>query len=135
MSTQLANVPYNSSREAARILLENRDGFTLIRDVNVSLDKDTGYLVGAATRNDSLVLPGDADDHQAAGLIARWVDAQPRPLGGAAQYIGIWTDSDTGKMHLDVSDWWELRVEAEAVGIVRKQIAIWDCKNSKEIRL
>ena len=126
---------YKSSAEAADILVANKEGYTLIRDRNVALSETSGYLVGGAARGDELVFLPGTDEAVMRAAIARWIDRQPRFDNNRPQYIGIWTDSATGKIHLDVSDWIEPLFEAEAIGVLRRQIAIWDCRNGKEIRL
>lgn len=130
----LTRTPYRESQDAANLLLANRSGFTLIRGSNEPLNVNRGYLVGGATRHENLLFdPRSTLESIMADRIARWIDALPRT--GTVQYLGIWTDTVTGYIHLDVSSWHESRVEAEAVGIARKQIAIWDCKNGSEVRL
>jgi hypothetical protein len=51
-----------------------------------------------------------------------------------APYIGWWTDEETGALYLDGSDWIESQSTAEQIGRLRKEIAIWDIGNERELR-
>jgi hypothetical protein len=53
---------------------------------------------------------------------------------GSANHIGGWTDSETGKTHLDVAENIHGEEHAVPAGRARNQIAIWDVKNQREIR-
>ena len=48
-------------------------------------------------------------------------------------YVGIWLND--GNWYLDISENVSDKDEAIKVARLRKQIAIWDCENNKEIRL
>jgi HK97 family phage portal protein len=50
-------------------------------------------------------------------------------------HLGGWIKADEGKVYLDLSERFETEEEATAVAIEHKQIAIWDVKNKKEIRI
>lgn len=50
-------------------------------------------------------------------------------------FVGWWVDSETGKIHIDWVNWFPRRPMAESVGRVRKEIAIYDIANAKDIRL
>lgn len=129
----LPNPPYQSSLDGARKLLAHREGHTIQRYNNVTLECDSGYIVGGI-RPTLKLNPGD--DNTLVGAIARWIDALPA-IGttNSPQYIGIWTDSETGIIHVDVVEVVKERWEAEFKGVVREEKAIWDCRNKKEIRL
>lgn len=51
-----------------------------------------------------------------------------------APYIGWWTDSESEVLYLDGADWIESSVTAEQLGRLRKEIAIWDIGNQREVR-
>ncbi len=46
-----------------------------------------------------------------------------------------WTDAETGKRYIDISTSFDSLAQAKYFGNVWKQIAIFDTKESKEIRL
>lgn len=50
-------------------------------------------------------------------------------------HLGLWFNSEEKKWYLDLSENISELDEALRLGKERKQIAIWDCKNSKEITL
>ena len=51
-----------------------------------------------------------------------------------APYVGWWTDSEDGKLYLDGSDWVESEWTATQLGRLRKEIAVWDIGNERELR-
>lgn len=87
----------------------------------------TGYFVGG--HGDAVVfgaggeLPSDLEYR-----VNEWL----RSCG--APYIGWWTDEETGKLYLDGSDWIETEFTASQLGRLRKEIAIWDIANRRELR-
>lgn len=50
-------------------------------------------------------------------------------------YVGFWVDSDDGRVHFDAVDWYEWAALAETIATSRKEIAIWDIRNEREVRL
>ena len=55
--------------------------------------------------------------------------------GSNKNYLGIWSDSQTGKVYFDISIWIETLELAKQIGTNRNEIAIWDLKNNNEIIL
>ena len=55
-------------------------------------------------------------------------------LRDPSAHVGGWTDKDTGKTHLDVSQNIPNRGLAVAAGRSRNQISIWDVKRGEEIK-
>jgi hypothetical protein len=50
------------------------------------------------------------------------------------QYLGIWWNTKTGKVYLDITDNISDRSKAESLGKERNQISIWDVVNKVEIQ-
>lgn len=50
-------------------------------------------------------------------------------------YFGVWLDTDTGFWHLDLSGLAPDKESGIRTGHVAHQLAIWDVRNNKEIRL
>lgn len=50
-------------------------------------------------------------------------------------FVGAWLNTETGMVHLDISERCETIGVALLLAGERDEIAIWDLKNSKEIRL
>jgi hypothetical protein len=93
----------------------------------------TGYMVGGFVP--SLVLSGDELRPYAttdAWLTKNW---SYFTINLRAYYAGVWTDSDTGKIYIDISRNVDTLSEAIAVGLNLNEIAIWDVVNGREIRL
>ena len=55
--------------------------------------------------------------------------------GSNKNYLGIWTDSVTGKCYIDISQWFDNKDKAIAKGIELHEIAIFDLSNCEEIRI
>lgn len=53
----------------------------------------------------------------------------------SADYLGWWTDEETGKLWVDATSWHETEWEAGRVGRQRREIAIYDAANQRELRL
>lgn len=49
--------------------------------------------------------------------------------------VGVWTDTNTGKVWVDVVEYRESLGDAVELAKQHNQLAIWDNANSKEIRL
>jgi hypothetical protein len=50
-------------------------------------------------------------------------------------YVGVWTNPESGVMYLDRSVWVADKADAIALGKQQGQLAIWDCANETEIWL
>lgn len=49
------------------------------------------------------------------------------------QLVGVWTNPETGRTHIDNTRWVYSRETAIELGKRHNQLAIWDIKNKKEI--
>lgn len=93
----------------------------------------TGYMVGGFVP--SLVLEPDAlrpYTNTDAWLHQHWSYFTVSP---ALYYAGIWTDSETGQVYVDISRNVDTLSEAVAVGLNHDEIAIWDVVKGRELRL
>jgi hypothetical protein len=50
-------------------------------------------------------------------------------------HLGGWIDPDTEKVYLDLSEQFEDEASAVAAGVKHNQLAIWDVKNKREVRI
>jgi len=50
-------------------------------------------------------------------------------------YVGVWTNPESGVMYLDRSVWVSDLDNAIALGKEQGQLAIWDCENETEVWL
>jgi len=53
--------------------------------------------------------------------------------GDERSFLGIWHHN--GGWYIDCSSWWKSELMARHFGFLHSQLAIWDCKNDKEIIL
>lgn len=86
----------------------------------------TGFYVGGA------VPPLKITDPFGRPLLVRlekFVAESPTDL------VGFWFDTDSGILHLDSVNWYQDEYTAAAIGRVRHEIAIWDIRNERELRL
>lgn len=57
-------------------------------------------------------------------------------IGGTeAQYFGVWTDTEDGKIYFDAVTHVTTRRHALQLGAERGEIAVWDILNGEEIRV
>jgi len=83
-----------------------------------------GFYVGGSVP--SLVtdtLPSEDDVHA-------YVDTFPY-----AEYAGIWTDSETGKVYVDIVDHYNSAAVATHVARTRGELAVWDISGQQEVRV
>jgi hypothetical protein len=50
-------------------------------------------------------------------------------------WVGWWTDSETGKIYLDAVQWYPFRVDAEREARYAGEIAFYDVANDSDVRL
>lgn len=88
-----------------------------------------GYFVGGD--GEPLVFDSaeDANRPDALRAIERFVSSTP------ARYVGWWTDQETGKVYVDGTTWFRFEADAGRVGRERREIAIYDAGNQRELRL
>ena len=53
----------------------------------------------------------------------------------SGDYVGVWTNPESGVMYLDRSVWVSDLDNAIALGKAQGQLAIWDCANETEVWL
>jgi hypothetical protein len=89
----------------------------------------SGYMVGGEV--ESLVLPAEGSHYLSTDdwLIAHW-DLLSKP----GYFAGVWTDSESGDVYVDISRNVDDLYTALAIAAARKELAIWDVANSVEIR-
>ena len=94
----------------------------------------TGYMVGGYVP--SLVLDPPALEWTPLNDIDRFVRDNLNWLTHPAgeYYAGIWVDSDTGKVYVDISRNVDDLYVALAIATAYGEIAVWDVVNEREIR-
>ena len=92
----------------------------------------TGYYVGGAVSplilSDPLEFTPDArwDVQVFVNYLREYV---------ACQYVGWWSDSETGKVWIDATTWHTDEFTAGKVARERREIAIYDIHNDRELRI
>lgn len=117
----------NFNRVSARIVdmvITGEDG-TVVYERGYDLPT-AGYFVGG--RYPSLILEDVAEIHRE--KVAEFVNTTP-----AADYYGVWTDRETGKVYIDAVDHYREAEYALRIAAERNEIAVWDIANARELRL
>lgn len=91
----------------------------------------TGYMVGGYAN--ALEFNRQTDFEFL--LTDRYLTEHSNLLQSGEYFAGIWTDSDTGRVYVDISRNVQDLAEALAVADNFGEIAIWDVENNREIRL
>ena len=113
-------------------------GYTLLQEGTEN--PTIGYIVGGATKSETMVLHADVEvTEQYAEFHKLWLrysmkviqynDWEGRRLSG----VGTWIHES--KIVFDIVQHFHGLDEATQQANQRKEIAIWDCKNQKEITL
>lgn len=105
-------------------LEKNYKGFT-IHPETLKTNPKIGFMVGGLT-------PSTTTKHHE---LSKTLTIFVRDNQNKGAYLGTWKDSDTGLIWLDVSSHIKNKKEAVQIAKERKEIAIWDCANEKEIRI
>lgn len=119
-----------SPKDITDILLDHADeGYSVNAENEVPT---SGYMVGGYVP--SLIL--DQDEPVPYTITDAWLTKNWRYLTASNLfYVGVWTDSGSGKIYVDISRNIESLAAAIAVGLNFGEIAIWDVENNREIRL
>lgn len=113
-------------------IITSPEGGTASLNERITALPDTGYYVGG------LVSPLVIDDVDSITQDDRWnlevfVAYLIETVG--ADYIGWWTDSETGKLWIDGTTWHLGEFIAARVGRERGELAIYDIRGERELRL
>lgn len=88
----------------------------------------TGYFVGG--RIPSLILSEEEVSRRA--VIYQVIDFVSR---AGTPYVGVWRDSETGKIYFDAVEWYYDEYSAGKVARERRELAVWDISGERELRL
>lgn len=108
----------------------NPNGFSVTPKGKVP---DSGYMVAVAGRT-KIVDAKDLASERGQQIINDYVRQHSDVLGKSGAHIGGWTDTETGKTHLDVAYNIKNKNTAIRAGQSHNQIAIWDVHKGREIR-
>jgi len=108
--------------------------FAILHGIDGSLNPftnstpDDGYMVGGVSWTMTVTPAEFLEEH-----VTLFVNAHRFTLSDPRYYVGWWTHN--GRIYLDISECIAGPVEAKVAGMQRKEIAIWDVKNSQEIAI
>lgn len=114
----MSNLSYNITAAIFNGIRETPEGGTF--HVGGRTLPTRGYYVGGAVK--PLVNPRPAH-------VLELVETAP------SDYVGYWRDSSTGEYHIDAVDHVYTLEGAFRLGSLRKEIAVWDIENEREIRI
>lgn len=93
----------------------------------------TGFMCSTVRDAEKII---DAKEEVTEKLIENYFDQHKDYLSTRPRlHLGGWIDAADGKVYLDLSERFETEEEATKAAIEHKQIAIWDLKNKREIRI
>lgn len=119
-----------TSRTANRVVAETFTRGGVSADLIGQAPPSGGFMIGGEVAE--VVI--DASDFTPATVLDFVSLHLPRLLK-PGRYVGTWLNTDTGRVHVDISTWLAERQDAEALGRARGQIAIFDLGRSVEVRL
>jgi hypothetical protein len=93
----------------------------------------TGYMVSVPGRG-RVLSESDLKGPSGRALLQSYAAEHAEVLRQPGSHIGGWTDKETGKTHLDISENIKSLPRAVSAGKARNQIAIYDVKGQREIR-
>ena len=104
------------------------EGYSVDVHGNVPTD---GYMVGGETP--SLILKQGVRGRYL--TTDAWLDQEWDVLTQPGYFAGIWTDTDTGDVYVDISRNVTDLYAALAIAEARGELAIWDVASAKEVRV
>jgi hypothetical protein len=95
----------------------------------------TGYMVAKGAKYGAIVDAADFyDSVKGPKALADYMKKHKAELGGGKNYLGLWHNTEDGKVYLDVSENIQDRERAISAGRKQDQISIWDVANFAEIQ-
>lgn len=95
----------------------------------------SGYMVAKGTEYGKTVSADDFyDPEKGPKILADYMKDNKADLGTGKNYLGLWHNTEDGKVYLDVSQNILSRTEAISAGQSRDQISIWDVANFAEVQ-
>jgi GNAT superfamily N-acetyltransferase len=95
----------------------------------------SGYMVAKGAKFGDIVDAVDFyDPVKGPKALAAYMKKHKKELGGGKNYLGLWHNTEDGKVYLDVSENIQDRERAISAGRKQDQISIWDVTNFAEIQ-
>lgn len=100
-------------------------------NINVNeVNPTSGYMIGGYAPSKVIKL-----SEFNTSIVSDYIKENSEVLADTYTYIGSWIDTETKLVHLDVSKMYSDKHFTMELAINYKEIAIWDNKNGKEIRV
>lgn len=96
--------------------------------IDSGLQPTNGYMVARKEHSKIVSAEDFFDATKGRKILGDFLKAN-RERFGKDQYLGLWHDTKTGKVYLDITDNIQDRKKAEDLGRERNQISIWDVVN------
>lgn len=94
-----------------------------------------GYMVAKGTQYGQTVSATDFyDPSKGPQILANYMKQNKADLATGKNYLGLWHNTEDGKVYLDVSQNILSKTEAISAGQSRNQISIWDVANFAEVQ-
>ena len=120
---------------ADSILLRVRENGGLSVNMVDGSEPTSGYMVAKGAQYGSIVEADDFyDPIKGPKALADYMKKHKTQLGGGKNYLGLWHNTEDGKVYLDVSENIQDRERAISAGQKQDQISIWDVVNFAEIQ-
>ena len=95
----------------------------------------SGYMVAKGTAYGKTVSAEDFyDPAKGPKILADYMKENKSDLATGKNYLGLWHNTEDGKVYLDISENIQSKSEAISAGRSRDQISIWDVANFAEIQ-
>lgn len=125
---RVGNIPLHPN--VLDMIRKNPSGFS-VKPTN-GRAPTSGYMVSLPGHT-KIVTEAQLSGPNAPALLQQYAREHAGVLQQPGAHIGGWTDSNTGKTHLDVSHNIRDRTKAKRAGQRQNQIKIWDVKRAREI--
>ena len=120
---------------ADSILLRVRENGGLSVNMVDGSEPTSGYMVAKGGQYGSIVEAVDFyDPIKGPKALADYMKKHKTQLGGGKNYLGLWHNTEDGKVYLDVSENIQSKERAISAGQKQDQISIWDVVNFAEIQ-
>ena len=110
------------------LLVNREEGLSI--NINGEQPKD-GYMVGGEVPNFVISCPFELS---ALDGVDAFLSLHEALLSRPEYFAGVWTDSDTGLVYVDISRKVDDLYTALAIAESRGELAVWDVAENKEIR-
>lgn len=120
------------------LIFETRDQGGSTRSARGDMIPTTGYMVGGVVESlyfDAMLIRDPGHWRTAYQMIMRWVNENFARATQVNTFLGGWIDTEENIAYVDLSQHFTDLRAALSMARLNDEIAIWDLKNGKEIRV